>query len=371
MIIVGSQALKHFGLNRSEPKDMDAWGVCPYVTGLDYHQVSQELLDLLPNEDGCATPDAIYTIKCSHLAWDIKWEKTKNDILWLQAKGCTLLPKLYTALKKHWEKEHGDKSFLSLKKEKDYFFGDFVKYNYDHDYLHELVAWPNQPMYNCCLKEGEQVLIDKKKFDSMSFDNQVRMFREEITVIAIERWLVHNKRMTWFEAYGLSLKKTITNLTKNWACDFIIQHLKHFTKPEYSYFSHALITLNLEEDIMSKVDMKVFEELAEELGMDGVDSELVYSLACEEFDGIEMEGVGWRDVGDLIDAAIERYDYKHLQQEGGGEGGSEYCYGIFSLKGKVYKAEYQYYSHNGHKTDEIIDSLQEVKAVEKTVTVYE
>ena len=63
--------------------------------------------------------------------------------------------------------------------------------------------------------------------------------------------------------------------------------------------------------------------------------------------------------------------FEHLQQEGGGEGGSEYCYGVFKLNGVIYKAEYSYYSHYGCDYDDIVSTLRVVNPVEKTITVYE
>ena len=60
-----------------------------------------------------------------------------------------------------------------------------------------------------------------------------------------------------------------------------------------------------------------------------------------------------------------------FDQEGGGEGGSEYCYMIFSWKDKVYKIEYSYYSHYGHNFEDVESTIREVKPVEKVVTVYE
>lgn len=68
---------------------------------------------------------------------------------------------------------------------------------------------------------------------------------------------------------------------------------------------------------------------------------------------------------------LEKLGYKHISQDGGGEGGSEYCEGIFELNGKFYSASYQYYSHNGHEFDDILDTLVEVFPVQKTITVYE
>lgn len=374
MIIVGSTALKYFDIT-SKAKDLDIWGTNPIdVVGIDYCQMPREILDLIPTLNNHATPAAILTIKMSHLSWDIKWDKTKRHILLLKSLGYKVIPELYTILKKHWETVHGDKTFLSLSKNKTEFFNDYVDYKYDHDYLHELVAFPCEPVYNRSLKQGEDVLVCKDKFFSMSLEDQIKMFREEITVIAIERWLVHNSYTgSWYTAYIEALKKTITNLTKNWANDFIIDNLEKFVKPEYKYFKHAMKTL--EELKMSTVDLTPFNEiLATQTKNEYSLDELIYSM-CEgdfSFDGIEYPTEGdWKERREKFDKLTAEAGYEHLEQEGGGEGGSEYCYGIFKLHDKIYKAEYSYYSHNGHEYYGIKDTLQEVKPVQKTITVYE
>jgi hypothetical protein len=248
MIVIGSTALKYFGLNRREPKDLDVFIREDEIIEVkcDKHIIPNDLYDLLLSHTTCSilNPDAIYTLKCSHFAWDQHWEKTKQDILWLKHINCKIIPRLYSELKQYWMTVHGNKDFLSLKKSKEYFFNDFVKYKYDHDYLHELVSYPNKPIYTFCLKDGEDVLISKKKFDQLKYEDQIRMFREEITVIACERWLLQdNNKISWYESYILSLRKTITNLTKNWANDFIILNLDKFTKPDYNYFEHLLTSL--------------------------------------------------------------------------------------------------------------------------------
>jgi hypothetical protein len=255
-IIIGSTALQYFNFNRKEPKDLDIWvsDTSGVVAG-DCKVIPLSIMELIPTENGYATPDAIYTIKCSHLGWtNPMWDKHKLDVLFLKNKGCVLLPELYDKLVEYWKLELGDKSFLSLKQDKGSFFTDNVTYYVDHDTLHEMVSYPRLPMYNLCLKQGEDVLIDKDKFDNMSFENQVRMFREEIAVIAIERWLLPSmmkcgsSNIGWYKAYILSLKKTITSLTKNWATSFIVLNLECFIKPDYTYFEYALGKLENKEE---------------------------------------------------------------------------------------------------------------------------
>lgn len=68
---------------------------------------------------------------------------------------------------------------------------------------------------------------------------------------------------------------------------------------------------------------------------------------------------------------VKENNLKMLEQEGGGEGGSEYCSMVFSWKDKVYKIEYSYYSHEGHNYEGVEDTIREVVAAQKTITVWE
>ena len=382
MIIVGSKALEYFKLERKQPLDIDVWYSQGESTDPRHDSlcIDNEILKLIPTKDGFATPDAIYTIKCSHFAWDIKWEKTKQDILWLKAKGCKLIPEIYYKLKQHWEVENGGKSFLSLDKEKNEFFKDFVSYKYDHDLLHELAAKPNKPTYEKCLVDGKNVLTDKNKFFNMKFKDQIQMFHEEITVIACERWLLNDYwkgEIDLLQAHMFSLKKTITSLTKNWACDFIIHNLEQFVKPNKKLYFNILN--QLEGNKMSNKKhldkIKSVFEIPDDADIDNV----IYNLADGDvFDEINLSrlidgfsDMDWKQRGKAVDDKLEQLGYKHLVQEGGGEGGSEYCFGVFELQGVTYKASYSYRSYDGDDSYGCADSLKVVEAKEKTVIVYE
>lgn len=59
----------------------------------------------------------------------------------------------------------------------------------------------------------------------------------------------------------------------------------------------------------------------------------------------------------------------HIEQEGGGEGGGEYCYAVIQVGEKFYKIEYSYYSYNGYDYDDA--DVYEVVPVERLVTFYE
>lgn len=251
-IVVGSTALEYFGYNRRKPTDVDVWSdnQTELLAGEDGHIVPTSILSLISYSTklgiNYALPSAIYTIKLSHLVYDIFFDKHKLDVLHLKHKGCTIVPELYKLLIEHWKIEHGNKDFLSLNQNKTDFFTDNVEYLWDHDELHRLVAYPNRPIYEKCLKDGEQVLIDKDKFNAMWFDDRVRMFREEIAVIACERWVLNPKfegRISWYRAHIFSVRKTVTSLTKGYFSRFLVENLEHFVKPDFKYYKHLLKTL--------------------------------------------------------------------------------------------------------------------------------
>ena len=362
-IIVGSYALSYWGYLRKPPKDIDNWvsseAELATCGNCDNKIIPEHILKLIPTNHGFATPRAIYTIKCSHLGWDNpNWQKHKEDVLWLKAEGYVIIPELYNSLVNYWKETLGNKEFLSLDKSKEQFFTDYVSYKYDHDYLHELVAYPNKPMYEKCLGSNEAVLTNYEKFNSLSFDDKIKLFKEEVTVIACERWLLNDYwkgQISWYQAYLFALKKTITNLTKNWATDFIVLNLEKFNKPDFSLFENVINKLG--DNVMSKVDMKPFEDLLNKLEDDSLDG-LIFNL-CE---------------GDLYGEQkkiAEEAGYERLMQDGGGEGGAEYCEAVFKLGDKIYKANYSYASYNGHEYDGISNTLKEVQPKEKTITVYE
>lgn len=245
-VIVGSTALFNQGFGR-EPKDLDIWTDNPFFEtkkGMDVKVIPKHILNNIDVINGYADIDSLYTIKCSHLGWsNPMWQKHKQDVLYLQCIGGNLDRKLYDSLVEFWREELGDKSFLSLDKTKKDFFTDKVNYVYDHDYLHELVAYPYKPMYTKTLKKDSEVLVDKDKFNVLEYNDKVRMFREEIAVIALERWVLNpawKGKVGWYQAHGLSLQKTITKLTKNWATDFLVLNLKEFIKPDFTYYKHTI-----------------------------------------------------------------------------------------------------------------------------------
>lgn len=366
--IIGSRAMQRIGVLPDDypVKDFDI--LVPESFGWqsnsdrDVVSLPDDLYALLDDylwEDQVLCLDAQYTLRLSHMAWDIKWEKHKRYALMLYRAGASVIPELYGKLKTHWESVNGSKDFLSLKQDKKEFFNDHVDYIYDHDYLHELVAYPREPMYRRCLKGGEQVLIDKGKFDRLPFQQQLQMFREEITVICAERWMIP-KGYSFNQAWNWALKKTVTSLTKGWAADFIIHNLWHFERPRKGDFEHLMKTLIKERDMKEVID-------------NFIETYNAQGKAKSEATGERFWEIGY---GDLMDDEYTLSDGTSVAPvvSDGGEGEGEYAYCVIKMTSpdgsvKHYKLEYNYYSYSGFDYDNL--TVVEVVQKEKVVMVWE
>lgn len=373
MITVGRKALRKimsdFGLPFHNTKtDTDVWGryeVGKISRGFDYCQMPTHIMEVFSEgskKDRIATAEDLLSIKMSHFAYDIFWKKHKQDILLLKklTRG-EYNESLYLALKDHWKKEFGNKDYLSLYKTLDQFFDDFVPKQQEHDYLHELVAYPAQPMYTSCLKDGHDVYIDKDKWNLLSHAAKVRMLKEEIAVIALERWLIpslakEDSKFTIQQAWNYGLHKTTTRLTKGKFCDFLVENVDEFLDPLEKEMLYALEILNLKEIYMT--DKINFDDFIQMVGETLV--EQGFSSEWEE---------EWSEDDILQGDFPENRCVEFIEQEGGGEGGSEDCYSVIKVGGVYYKITYSYFSHHGFETE--YAEVFVVTPKEKTITVYE
>lgn len=87
-------------------------------------------------------------------------------------------------------------------------------------------------------------------------------------------------------------------------------------------------------------------------------------------EGSEVEDVceflmGFED-GDYV---MDGIPMKHIEQDGGGEGGGEHCETVVQAGDKYYKIVYSYYSYDGYNYDDA--DVYEVVPVERLVTFYE
>lgn len=248
-LIVGSTAARYWwpGFPRLA-KDIDVISFKDQ-SGLGYDDVffHPRLEEWMPLSGRCATPSELYTVKLSHSYWELpngSWNKHIFDILWLQSNGEAqqqprVIQDFHDALYKCWEGKHGIKK-VDLNYDKSEFFDDAVRRVYDHDSLHESVAYGDYPVWMDCLKSGSEVAMDMQKIKSWPRDKQVSLYREEIAATALERWIIPSDyRFSPGLAWKLGLKKTVTSLTKGWSAQFLVENLRHFVTPD-DYVSRHL-----------------------------------------------------------------------------------------------------------------------------------
>ncbi|MEU2002034.1 hypothetical protein ACH47B_13165 [Rhodococcus sp. NPDC019627] len=250
-LIIGSTALQRLIPGTRTPKDIDALSPTP-AEGVDAFW-DERLADWIPaGTNRHATLDELYTLKVSHSYWELRngsWNKHMFDVVALKRAGAVLDLELHNLLYRVWEDEHG-KKIVDLTQESDEFFTDAVRRRYVHDSLHESVAYGDRPLYESVLKDGKSVQMDMQKLRAMPFEDQVRLFREEIYVTALERLMVpNNYQYSPSRAYAWALRRTITSLTKGWSARFLVENFEVFRRPDVDYVAvhlaneHKLIEL--------------------------------------------------------------------------------------------------------------------------------
>jgi hypothetical protein len=106
------------------------------------------------------------------------------------------------------------------------FFDDYVVKKYNHDRLHEIVAYnPNQPLYKRLQDDPSSAWCKVDKWNDLSYDDKLKCIAEETYVIAIERFLVPKDwKYPAKLAYMKALKKVCTTLCSGWFRDCAIDN---------------------------------------------------------------------------------------------------------------------------------------------------
>ena len=233
-LIIGSTAAYHWFGDKwhREPKDIDLLTpakivgnhstVC--VVDAQWHDAAELIIHT--NVDKVfADPDMLYTLKVSHAAWDIHWEKTMVDIHKLQQLGCKLNVPVYERLIAVWNDIHKKKR-VNLKQPVEKFFQDAVIRKYNHEELHELVAHPFRPMHERVRPDHSSVWCDQTLFNALSDDDKARVVHEELVVTAIERGnlISTSKNSDIMIATNKAYKLLCTSMTTGWFALYLITH---------------------------------------------------------------------------------------------------------------------------------------------------
>lgn len=235
-LVIGSTALADH-LSIREPKDLDV-----FAPNSDGHKDSfwdDRLATWIPpGTNRSATLNELYTIKVSHSYWELRngsWNKHMYDIVAMKRAGAELDLELHNLLYAIWEDRYGRK-VVDLSQESDEFFTDAVGRRYVHDSLHASVAYGDHPLYESVLRDGHSVAMDMGKLRALPFEDQVRLFREEVYVTALERLVIPNGyRYSSSAAYAWALRRTVTSLTKGWSARFLVENFDVFRRPDVDY----------------------------------------------------------------------------------------------------------------------------------------
>lgn len=221
MILIGSKAIKtHYPDFPRTPKDTDYAVGGPVENkyrekGVEYliNPILDELYKPHNGVEEICSPEHLTTLKASHLMWNIgPWEKHMFDLQFLLKKGNKIDEELFWKLYDYWNEYHGKNKRSDLKMTKDEFFDNAVNYDTNsHDETH-LIINPI-PIYTKILKDGCDVELDEEKYKALSHEDKMDLVREEVMVMAEERF----KHLNFRFAYSKMLTK------------FIISHAPKFT----------------------------------------------------------------------------------------------------------------------------------------------
>lgn len=236
-LVIGSTAIKHYVRDYRQPKDLDVFSSRPEPGAETFwHPLFEQWIPEGTNR--FATLDEMYTLKVSHSYWELRngsWGKHINDAAFLKRNGAELIGDLHDLLYKVWAEEHGRKR-VDLSQEADEFFSDAVQRAYVHDSIHESVAYGDRPMYERVLKDGHTVAMDMAKLKALPFEDQVKLFREEVYATALERLIIpSNYTYSPARAYAWALRRTITSLTKGWSARFLVENYDLFRRADVDY----------------------------------------------------------------------------------------------------------------------------------------
>lgn len=257
-LIIGSAAAYHWFPDFRKPKDIDILTQAEIKTSnsqlcfvdAQWHEVAEELIRC-STDPVFADPDLLFTIKVSHAHWDVKWNKTVFDIEFLRRKDARLNYRLYNMLIPVWERIHG-KKHVNMAQSMDTFFKDAVKREYDHEYLHELVAFYDRPLHERLRTDHSTAWCSQELFDNMSDDDQCKTALEEMMATAIERSRLteQSKQSEKLMAMSKAHFKLCTSMTKGWFARFLILN-RHKLLSEYR--TTWLPTMNKALSELSKV----------------------------------------------------------------------------------------------------------------------
>ena len=113
------------------------------------------------------------------------------DLMFLKKKGAYVQNEiLFNSLYQEWEVKHGAKK-ANFDQENEDFFKDTVKRVYEHDSIHKVIAFYDEPMFNKIKVDKNKAAVEKDLvFDRLGHTDKLKVCWEEIYAVALERFLI-------------------------------------------------------------------------------------------------------------------------------------------------------------------------------------
>lgn len=188
---------------------------------------SNSLLMEFCGKEFIAPLDVLLLLKLSHRYRKNSphFQKTMFDIHQLRRAGAKITPELEPILKLR-EKETYTYAHPKLNvTKKEFFNGDDVPYIYDHDSIHEVVAFLDRPAYTYYMTDGEQVKASMDKFFEQEKHVQLLGVLEESMVLAAERSQIPNNfELSPRLSFNMALEKVCTSITSGRFREFAWEH---------------------------------------------------------------------------------------------------------------------------------------------------
>ena len=135
----------------------------------------------------------------------------------------------------------------NLNKSVEDFFDDAVTKIYNHDWLHEVVAYYDKPLYTRLQKDATKAWCNAEMWYNLTHQDRVKCVAEETKVIAIERFLVPSGWTTNSKlAYMKALEKVCATLCSGWFRDFAIDNfpivLVEYNQEDFKKYKDKIIS---------------------------------------------------------------------------------------------------------------------------------
>lgn len=188
---------------------------------------SSSLLMEFCGKEFIAPLDVLLLLKLSHRYRKNSphFQKTMFDIHQLRHAGAKITPELEPILKLR-ENETYTYAHPKLNvTKKEFFNGDDVPYIYDHDSIHEVIAFLDRPAYTYYMTDGEQVKASMDKFFEQEKHVQLLGVLEESMVLAAERSQIPNNfELSPRLSFNMALEKVCTSITSGRFREFAWEH---------------------------------------------------------------------------------------------------------------------------------------------------